>query len=171
MTNLRNASPLASCRPLAALAVSFAMAFASIAPHHAEVERAGLPSRVAIAETAVHPGAPAHCEAARIEVHRGCSACLVQLGSSTVLGRPLVPLPAMPPTGDVAAPDAEPTSARPSLPGPARAPPAFSLACNWRHFVKKSLVPVVFDAFLSWLCLPRCAPNGDLVSSGIQQAL
>lgn len=128
MTDLRNVSPLASVRPLAALAASSALAFASVAPHHAEVERAGLPSRVAITETAVHPGAPAHCEAAEIEVHRGCAACLVQLGSSTVLGRPLIPLPAMPPAGDVGAPDDEPTAARPSLPGPARAPPVTSLA-------------------------------------------
>ena len=129
MTDLRNLLPLASWRPLAALAASFALAFAAVAPHHAEVERAGLPSRVAIAETAIHPGAPAHCEAAQIEVHRGCAACLVQLGSSTDLGRPLAALPAMPDAGDVAAPQAAPTSARPFLPGPARAPPtAFSLA-------------------------------------------
>jgi hypothetical protein len=118
-------SPLA-LRPILALLAVLALALGMVAPHDAEVERAGIVSTVEIAETAVHPGDPAHVESAKIEVHPGCVACLLQLGSRTVLERaPALPEP-LPPGGHVAAPTARIASANTSLLGPARAPPLAS---------------------------------------------
>jgi hypothetical protein len=113
-------------RPLLALLAGFALAFGMVAPHDVAVEQTGKVSRVEIAETAVHPGAPAHFEDAEYKIHPGCAACLLQLGSSTILARPLAPAPPRPQGGHTALPIARIVSAKPSLPGPARAPPIAS---------------------------------------------
>jgi hypothetical protein len=120
-------SPLSWRRPLLALVAGLALVFGAVAPHDMAVERAGGVSRIIeIAETAVHPDAPAHFEEATIEVHPGCTACLLQLGSSTVLGRPLAATSTLPSCGNVAASLTRISSAAPSLSGPARAPPLSS---------------------------------------------
>jgi hypothetical protein len=113
-------------RPLPALLAGLALAFGMAAPHDVAVEQAGRVSRVEIAESAVHPGAPAHFEDAESKVHPGCAACLLQLGSSTILVRPLAPAPPLPQGGHAALPAARVSSAKPFLPGPARAPPIAS---------------------------------------------
>jgi len=127
VTDFRSlSSPLSWRRPLLALVAGLALALGAVAPHDMAVERTGLVSPVEIAETAVHPGAPAHFEDATIKVHPGCTACLLQLGSGTVLGGPPAQISTLPPCGDVVAPPARVSSAAPSLPGPARAPPSAS---------------------------------------------
>jgi hypothetical protein len=125
MTDPRNL-PSAWSRPLLALLAGFALAFTMMTPHDMAVEQAGGISQVEIAETAVHPDAPAHLEDAEFEVHSGCVACLLQLGSNTVLGRPLALQSPLPQVGHLATPLARISSAKPSLLGPARAPPIFS---------------------------------------------
>jgi len=123
MTDSRNPPPLAWYRPLLALLAGVALAFGMAAPHDLAVELAGVGSRVEIAETAVHPDAPAHAEDAEFKLHPPCVACLLQLGSSTVLGRPpalLVPLPRVERSNAAAA---RFSSAKPPLLVPARAPP------------------------------------------------
>jgi len=119
-------SPLAWRRPLCALFAGLALAFGMAVPHDEAVEQAGMVSKVEIAETAVHPGDPAHFESAELKVHPGCTACLLQLGSSTVLGpSPALPSP-LPPYRNVALPVELASSGSTSLPGPARAPPTSS---------------------------------------------
>ena len=129
MTDSRNlSSPVSWRRPLLALLAGVALALGMAAPHDMAVELAGTVSQVEIAETAVHPGAPAHFENAEIKVHPGCVACLLQLGSSTVLKHAPAVLPPSPRGSYVAALNAQLSSAKPSLPGPARAPPFASLS-------------------------------------------
>jgi hypothetical protein len=123
MTDSRKPPPLAWYRPLLALVAGLALAFGMSAPHDMAVELAGVVSPVEIAETAVHPGDPAHFEDAELKLHPGCVACLLQLGSSSVLSRPPAPLPPLSQGSDFVAPIARLSSAKPSLLGPARAPP------------------------------------------------
>lgn len=115
-------------RPLPALLAGLALAFGMAAPHDVAVEQVGKVSQVEIAETAVHPGAPAHVEDAEYKLHPGCAACLLQLGSSTILACPPASQSPLPQGGQIAAPVAQVSSAKPSLPGPARAPPIASLS-------------------------------------------
>ncbi len=127
MTDPRHSSSSTAWRrPLPALLAALALAFGMVAPHDVAVEQAGKISRVEIAESAIHPDAPAHVEDAEYKVHPGCAACLLQLGSSTILVRPLAPAPPLPQGGHAALPAARIASAKPSLPGPARAPPIAS---------------------------------------------
>lgn len=126
MTDTRNLfSPLA-LRPLLASLVGLALVCGMVAPHDASVERAGMHSGVEIAETAVHPGDPTHFESAEIKLHPGCTACLLQLGSSTILDRSPAPRQALPPGGNVPLLIQQVSSRKPSLLGPARAPPIAS---------------------------------------------
>ncbi len=123
MKDTRNLfSPLA-LRPLLASLIGLALVCGWAAPHDTSVERAGMRSGVAIAETAVHPGAPEHFERAEIKLHPGCTACLMQLGSGTILDRSPAPQQTLPPGGAVAALIQQAFSRKPSLLGPARAPP------------------------------------------------
>ena len=127
MTGVRNLTiPIAWSRPLLTLLAGLALAFGMAAPHDVAVERAGPASSIEISETAIHPDAPAHLEDAEFKVHSGCVACLLQLGSSTVLDyRPASLSP--PPQGQhVARPAARLSSADSFLSGPARAPPTSS---------------------------------------------
>ena len=113
-------------RPLLAFLAGLALVAGMMAPHDVTVDLAGVISRVEVAETAVHPDLPVHLEGAEIKIHPGCAACLLQLGSSTIMGRPPAPPLLLPPAGHVAALVAKVSSAKPSLPGPARAPPVAS---------------------------------------------
>jgi len=127
MKDSRSLSSLTAWRrSLSALLAGFALAFGMAVPHDVAVEQAGRVSQVEIAETAIHPGAPAHLEDAEYKVHPGCAACLLQLGSSTILACPPASQSLLPQGGHVAAPVAQVPSAKPSLPGPARAPPTTS---------------------------------------------
>ncbi|HYU33687.1 MAG TPA: hypothetical protein VEW48_16160 [Thermoanaerobaculia bacterium] len=126
MQRARIAFPLAWWRPFLALLAGLALALGMMAPHDVAMDLAGMISPVEIAETAVHPLLPVHVEDAEIKVHPGCVACLLQLGSSTIMGRPPAPPLLLPPAGHVAALVAKVSSAKPSLPGPARAPPVAS---------------------------------------------
>src|SRR6185295_7208745 len=119
-------SLLAWRRPLCALFAGLALAFGMAVPHDEAVEQAGMVSQVEIAETAVHPGDPAHFEDAELKVHPGCAACLLQIGSSTILGCPPALSTPLPPVGRAAAPVARAASANPTLLLPARAPPITS---------------------------------------------
>jgi hypothetical protein len=129
--NARNLSAGRSIRPTLPAwlrgAVAFlaflTLALGSVAPHDIAVDQAGRGSRVEIAESAIHPSAPAHFEAAEIKVHPGCVACLLQLQTRTVLGHAPVPQPPVARGASVAAPIDGVPSSTPSLCGPARAPP------------------------------------------------
>src|SRR5688572_11867150 len=127
MTDPRNYSaPITRRRPLLALLAGFALVFGMAAPHDVAVELAGPASSIEISETAIHPEAPAHVEHAEIKVHSGCVACLLLLGSRTVLGHPLALATPVAQDAYVPAPAARISSAKPSLSGPARAPPISS---------------------------------------------
>src|SRR5262245_22766633 len=123
MTDSRNPSPIAWYRPLLALVAGLALALGMAAPHDMAVELAGVAARVEIAETAVHPDAPAHAEDAEFKLHPACVACLLQLGSSTVLGRPPVLATPLPRLDRGAATVARFSPAAPPLSGSTRAPP------------------------------------------------
>ena len=127
MTDSRNfVSPRAWRRPLLGLVAGVALAFGMAAPHDMAVELTGVASRVEIAETAVHPDAPAHAESAEYKLHPACVACLLQLGSSTVLGRPpALPRP-LPQVERGPAIVAHFSPAKPPLAGSTRAPPISS---------------------------------------------
>lgn len=118
-------SPIAWPRAAVAFLAFLALALGSLAPHDMASEQAGAGARVEIAESAIHPGDPAHFEDAEIRVHPGCVACLLQLGSRIVLGHPPVPLPLVRDTSLPTLVEAVP-SADVSLSGPARAPPVSS---------------------------------------------
>lgn len=125
--NARNSHrPLAWWRLLFALAACLGLAVDGATPHDMAVDRVGTVSRVEIAESAVHPGDPAHMESAETTVHPGCVACLLQLDTRTVPGRPPVPLPPVARDFSAAAPAVSVSSRDAALPGPARAPPACS---------------------------------------------
>ena len=127
MSNCRKlSSPSAWGRPLLALLAGFALACGLFVPHDVAVEQAGLVSQVEIAETPLHPGAPAHIESAEFKLHPACVACLLQLGRSTVPSLPPATLPPLPQSGHAAAPVVRLSSARPAPAGPARAPPIAS---------------------------------------------
>jgi len=123
MTDSRKPPPLAWYRPLLALLAGVALALGMAAPHDMAMELAGVAARVEIAESAVHPGAPTHIENAELKLHPACVACLLQLGSNTVLRHPPAPVQPLPQGSHVAAPAAQISSAQPSRLGPARAPP------------------------------------------------
>ena len=118
-------SPIAWPRAVVAFLAFLALAMGSLAPHDMAVEQAGSGSKVEIAESAIHPGDPAHFEDAEIKVHPACVACLLQLGSRIVLGHPPVPRPLVRDTSLPTLVAAVPVTDV-SLLGPARAPPISS---------------------------------------------
>jgi hypothetical protein len=127
MMGTRNLSDLIAWRRAAVALLAFlALAFGSFAPHDFAAEQAGTLAKVEIAETAVHPGAPAHFEDAEFKLHPACPACLLQIQTGTALGRlpARLPLPAQ--DGEVAALVQRVPSREISLLGPARAPPTLS---------------------------------------------
>jgi hypothetical protein len=124
MTDSRKPSPpLAWRRRLFAVLAGLALALGMLAPHDVAVEEAGAIVKVEIAETAIHPHAPAHFEDAEFKVHPACVGCLLQLGTSTVLKPPPAPMSPLPRDGSLVAPAAHPSSAQLRRLGPARAPP------------------------------------------------
>ncbi|HEV8582508.1 MAG TPA: hypothetical protein VGX68_25865 [Thermoanaerobaculia bacterium] len=128
MTDSRNRFyPIAWRKPLLALLAGLALVLGMAAPHDVAVEQAGAVAKLEIAETAVHPDAPAHFEAAELKVHSGCVGCLLQLGANTVLKPPPAPLSPLSRDGRMATPAAYPSSTQLRRLGPARAPPSASL--------------------------------------------
>jgi hypothetical protein len=119
-------SPLSWRRPFLALLAGFALLSGMLAPHDVAVEQAGIVSQVEIAENAAHPGIPAHIEGAEFKRHPGCVACLLQLGRGTVPSPLPAALPPLPQDDSVTALAVRPSSAKPALLGPARAPPIAS---------------------------------------------
>src|SRR5215216_5156008 len=119
----RRSNPHPWLRGVVAFLAFLALALGSIAPHDMVADQVGRGSKVEIAESAVHPGEPAHFEAAEIKVHPGCVACLLQLETRTVLGRPPVPLPPLARDASLAAPVAAVPAGNARLFSPARAPP------------------------------------------------
>jgi len=113
-------------RAAVALLACCALAFGLLAPHDVVEERTGALSRVEIAESAVHPRAPAHFEDAEFKVHPGCPACLLQIQTGTALVR----LPAalsLPSADRELTVPAERTPSQTVLHrSPARAPPVLS---------------------------------------------
>lgn len=126
--NARNSHlPIVWWHALLVLAACFGLVFDGAAPHDMAVDRAGVLSRVEIAESAVHPDDPAHFERAEMKVHPGCGACLLQLETRTVPGPAPLPLPPLASGSGVAALAETASSHDVSLPGPARAPPVSPL--------------------------------------------
>jgi hypothetical protein len=122
--NARNAhGPLAWWRVIFAIAACLGLASEGVTPHDMAADRAGAVSRMEIAESAVHPGDPAHLEPAEMKVHPGCVACLLQLETRTVLGQPPIPIPPLARDVHAAASAVRLSSRDVTLFGPARAPP------------------------------------------------
>ncbi|MFL6195230.1 MAG: hypothetical protein ACJ75H_13730 [Thermoanaerobaculia bacterium] len=113
-------------RAFLVLLTGLALALSAAFPHDMAAEQAGNLVRAEIAVNAVHPGSPAHFEASDIQIHPPCLACLLQLQTGTVLGRPSASPPPLR-TGDrFAALTEQAPAQKPSRVGPARAPPASS---------------------------------------------
>jgi hypothetical protein len=97
-----------------------------VVPHGTAEEHTGLPAGTHLDANALHPRAPLHMETAAPEVVHVCTACLLQTGRLSTLGRPAaVPLPLT--TRILILPGIErPDTAPARRLGPARAPPASS---------------------------------------------
>jgi len=95
-------------------------------PHGTAEEHLDLPSGTQLDANAQHPRAPLHMETAAPEVVHACTACLLQTGRISALGRPAaVPRPLT--LQSLVFPEIErPDSAPVRRLGPARAPPAVS---------------------------------------------
>ena len=124
MTDSRNLYPqIARRQAAAALVAILALAFGFFAPHDVVEERTGSFSRVEIAESAVHPQAPAHFEDGEFKVHPPCPACLLQIQTGTALVRLPAASPLLTEDSEVAALVERIPSQTLSHPSPARAPP------------------------------------------------
>jgi hypothetical protein len=127
MTDSRNLSHRMTWRRTAVVVLAcFALAFGLFAPHDVAEERTGTLARVEIAESAVHPGAPAHFEDGEITVHPPCPACLLQIQTGTALIRLPAALPLLTRDGEIAAVVERIPVQLISHPSPARAPPVLS---------------------------------------------
>jgi hypothetical protein len=114
---------------LASLVVCLTLALLAgglVIPHGTAEEHTGLPAGTHLDAHAQHPRAPLHMETAAPEVVHTCTACLLQTGRLSTLGRPAaVPLPLT--TRILTLPVVERPDATPARRlGPARAPPASS---------------------------------------------
>lgn len=75
-------SPPSWRRSLLALLAGIALALGAVAPHDQALEGTGRSlTPTVVAETARHPGDPAHFEASSTEIHHACVACLLQIQS------------------------------------------------------------------------------------------
>lgn len=113
-------------RAAAALVASLALAFGLFAPHDVVEERTGSFTRVEIAESAVHPDAPAHFEDGEFKVHPPCPACVLQIQTGTTLIRLPAALPVLAEDGELAALVERIPSQIVFHPSPARAPPVLT---------------------------------------------
>jgi len=111
-------------RSLLALLVAGLLGLSAVVPHDADAEASGVPPWQEVAQTTTHPDVPEHLEAPAVKTHAGCSACLVQLQSQTLLGFSPIALAVLPRGAacSVAA-GRHPIRVAPRL-GPARAPPS-----------------------------------------------
>lgn len=111
-------------RSLLALLVAGVLVLGSVVPHDAAAEASGVQPWQEISQAATHPDVPEHIEAAAVESHAGCTACLVQLQSQSLLGIAPVALSELP-RGAACRVAPDPTSLRVARRlGPARAPPS-----------------------------------------------
>src|SRR3954454_10742679 len=103
MTSSRHPTPPPSWRRAAvALLACLGLVLGMAAPHDLAAEQAGTAAKAEIAESAIHPGAPAHFEDAELKVPPPCIACLLQIQSGIVLSHPPSALP--PPARDAGVP-------------------------------------------------------------------
>lgn len=127
MTSFRSSAlPPPWRRAAVALLACLGLVLGMAAPHDLAVEQAGTAAKAEIAESAVHPGAPAHLEDAELKLHPPCLACLLQIQSGIVLSHPPAALPPLARDAGVAFRLQQLASRDLSLRGPARAPPALS---------------------------------------------
>ena len=100
-----------------------------VVPHGGSEEHSDLPVGSHLDANALHPQAPLHMETARPEVVHACTACLLQSGRQSTLGRPAaVPLPYSVESLVVAKIERSDDAPVRRL-GPARAPPALLPSC------------------------------------------
>ncbi|HEX6904800.1 MAG TPA: hypothetical protein VF789_34150 [Thermoanaerobaculia bacterium] len=122
-------SPLSWRRSLLALLAGIALAFGAVAPHDQALEGTGRSlTPTAVAETARHPGDPAHFEASSpLEIHHACVACLLQIQSrGQMAGLPVSTLPSLTWNAGIGVLTEQPASPGPRRTGPPRAPPSLS---------------------------------------------
>jgi hypothetical protein len=123
-------SPPSWRRSLLALLAGIALAFGAVAPHDQALEGTGKSLTPAlVAETALHPGDPAHFEASSTEIHHACVACLLQIQSrGQMAGSPASTLPPVAWDTGLGALTEQPSSPGLRRAGPPRAPPFLSPA-------------------------------------------
>jgi hypothetical protein len=127
MTTLRNpTAPPSWQRSALAFLACLALVLGMAAPHDLAVEQAGPSARVEIAESAIHPGSPAHFETAELKVHPPCVACLLQAQAGTVLCHLPAAQKPLARDGGLAVRSRRLAAVEIPLTGPARAPPAVS---------------------------------------------
>lgn len=111
-------------RSLLALLVAGFLVLGAVVPHDADAESSGVQPWAEVSQATTHPDVPEHIEAAAVESHAGCTACLVQLQSQSLLGIAQVALSELP-RGAACRVTLDPTSLRVARRlGPARAPPS-----------------------------------------------
>jgi hypothetical protein len=111
-------------RSLLTLAVAGLLVLGAVVPHDADAEASGVPPWQEVAQTTTHPDVPEHIESPATKTHEGCTACLVQLQSQTLLGISQLALADLPRGAACSvATSRTPIRVAPRL-GPARAPPS-----------------------------------------------
>jgi hypothetical protein len=110
-------------QPAVASLACLVLAVGLVAPHDMAEERTGSFARVEIAESAVHPSAPAHFEDGEFRVHPPCPACLLQIQTGNALVRLPAALSQLTEDCEVAALVERIPSKTIAHPSPARAPP------------------------------------------------
>jgi len=113
-----------SGRALLALLFAVSLVGGALLPHDADAEASGVSPWQWIDQAATHPSIPPHLEAPKVESHRGCTACLLQLTTQSSLA-PVPQATAALPRCEAWTPAARafPTLL-PTHRSPARAPPA-----------------------------------------------
>jgi hypothetical protein len=123
-------SPPSWRRSLLALLAGIALAFGAVAPHDQALEGTGKSlTPTVVAETALHPGDPAHFEASSTEIHHVCVACLLQIQSrGQIAGSPSSTLPPLAWDAGISSLTEQASSPGLRRTGPPRAPPFLSPA-------------------------------------------
>jgi len=115
-------------RSLLALLVAVLVGLGAVVPHDAAAEASGVQPWQEVSQAATHPNVPEHIEAAAVESHAGCTGCLIQLQSQSLLGFAPLALTELP-RGAACPIVSGPILLRVATRfGPARAPPASLLS-------------------------------------------